>query len=73
MKVIVTKLYGDASLTFFNKSGEIIHQEAFSGKLSGRNGPSDGYIRPLTVSSCEFSHEVALFTDTFEYVIDSRD
>lgn len=49
MKVIVTKLHGDASLTFHNKLGEIIHVEGFSGKKDS----DGGYIRKIPIAECE--------------------
>jgi hypothetical protein len=69
MRVIVTKIYGDASLTFHNKQGDIIHVEGFSGYISGKHGPDNGYIRKVPVAECEYSYTTALFDKDFEYLV----
>lgn len=66
MKIQVTKLYGDASVQIYNKSGDLIHTEAFSGKLSGDNG---SYERTIPVSEVEYGHSQCLHFGPFEYKV----
>lgn len=66
MKIQVSKLLGDASVQIYNKSGELIHTESFSGKLSGKYEP---YVRPIPVDFCEYGHSTSLQFGPFEYKV----
>lgn len=66
MKIQVTKLMGDASVSIFNKTGELIHTESFSGKLSGDHG---SYERSIPVSEVEYGHSQSLQFGPFEYKV----
>lgn len=66
MKIQVIKLMGDASVSIFNKTGELIHTESFSGKLSVENGP---YNRTIPVSEVEYGYSSSLQFGPFEYKV----
>lgn len=66
MKIQVTKLLGDASVSIFNKQGELIHTEAFSGKVSGDFG---SYERSIPVDFYEYGHSQSLQFGPFEYKV----
>lgn len=65
MKIQVTKLLGDASVSIYNKQGELIHIEAFSGK----QGDIGVYERPIPVSEVEYGHSKSLQFGPFEYKV----
>lgn len=67
MKILVTKLHGDASVSFFNKQGELVHTEGFAGKVTD----GGGYIRNVPVDFVEYSHAVSLSSGVFEYVVNA--
>lgn len=67
MKIVVSKLLGDASVQIFNKQGELIHTEGFHGKFSGVD--SSTYIRQIPVDQFEYGHSQALFDNKFEYKV----
>lgn len=56
MRLLIEKMHGDASFTFYNKQGEVIHVEQVSGKTSG------DYIRSVPVSEAEYGNCKALFS-----------
>lgn len=66
MKIVVEKLLGDASVNIYNKQGELIHTEGFSGKVL-----TSDYIRSIPVVACEFGSSKALVSgsNTFKYRI----
>lgn len=66
MKIQVSKLYGDATVNIFNKSGELIHTEFFTGNLSGEYSP---YQRNIPVSEIEYGHSQSLQFGPFEYKV----
>lgn len=61
MRIIVSKLLGDATVSFYNKNGELIHTEGFFGKCDSC------YERSVPVAAVEYSHTTALFDKQFEY------
>lgn len=63
MKIQVSKLLGDAAVSFYNKNGELIYTEFFFG-----NGDSR-YERVVPVAEVEYSHTTALFDKQFEYKV----
>lgn len=63
MKIMVDKLLGDASVSFYNKNNELIHTECFYGKADSQ------YIREIPVDPAEFSHSKCLFTSEFSYKV----
>lgn len=66
MKIVVESLLGDASVNIFNKQGELIHTEGFSGKLV-----SSSYVRTIPVASVEYGSSKALLSgsSTFKYKV----
>lgn len=66
MKIQVTKLMGDATVNIYNKQGELIHTEGFSGKFTGDNGT---YNRSIPVSEVEYGHSQSLHYGPFEYKV----
>lgn len=66
MKIQVYKLLGDASVSIYNKQGELIHTEGFSGKMSVENGP---YERTIPVSDAEYGYSKSLQFGPFEYKV----
>lgn len=68
MKVIVSKILGDASVMLYNKQGELIHTEQFSGKVSGDHGPVGGYIRNVPVVSTEYGYAKSLYSGTGQFI-----
>lgn len=69
MKIQVTKLLGDASVQIYNKSGELIHTESFSGKVTSDNVGSKPYVRSIPVDFCEYGHCTSLQFGPFEYKV----
>lgn len=67
MKIVVNKLQGDASVNVYNKQGELIHVEGFSGKFTGNNGAL--YNREIPVDPVEYGHTTSLFDGVFEYKV----
>lgn len=67
MKIVVSKLLGDASVQIFNKQGELIHTEAFNGKFTGIDNAK--YNRQIPVDPFEYGHSQALFDNKFEYKV----
>lgn len=63
MKIMVEKLLGDASVSIYNKSGDLIHVEQFHGKTD------TSYIRSIPVVECEYGHSKALHSGSFEYKV----
>lgn len=63
MKIIVENMAGDASVTFYNKQGEVIHVEAFYGKTS------TDYIREVPVDPVEYGYTKAVYSGRFKYVV----
>lgn len=64
MRILVEKLFGDASVSIYNKSGELIHIEQFYGKTNS------SYIRNIPVSEIEFGHSLSLHSGSaFEYKV----
>lgn len=61
MKIFVSKLLGDASVSIYNKSGDLIHVEKFEGKCDS------GYIRKIPVAEVEYGHSKAVWSGAFEY------
>lgn len=66
MKIQVSKLFGDATVNIFNKTGELIHTEFFSGHLSGKYDP---YLRTIPVSEVEYGYSSSLQFGPFEYKV----
>lgn len=64
MKIVVEKLLGDASVNIYNKQGELIHVEGFSGKVV-----SADFIRSIPVVPAEFGSSKALVSgsNVFKY------
>lgn len=67
MKIQVSKLMGDATVNIFNKNGELIHAEFFSGKFSGLD--NEKYERTIPVSDAEYGHSRSLQFGPFEYKV----
>lgn len=67
MKIVVSKLLGDASVQIFNKQGELIHTEGFSGKFTGIDNAT--YNRQIPVDPFEYGHSQSLFDNKFEYKV----
>lgn len=63
MKVLVENMYGDAAVFIYNKNGEIIHIEGFTGKTKS------SYVRDVPVTELEYSHSNALFTGEFSFKV----
>jgi hypothetical protein len=64
MRIIVEKLFGDASVSIYNKRGELIHVEQFYGKTNSC------YIREIPVSEIEYGHSHSLYSGSaFEYKV----
>lgn len=63
MKIFVNKLVGDAVVLFFNKQGDLIHNEEFYSKEDSQ------YIRELPVSEVEYGSTKALYSGEFEYKV----
>lgn len=64
MKIIVDKIVGDATVFFYNKSGEIFYSEGFYG-FSG-----DGYIRKIPEWVGPLTNSIkALYNKEFTYRI----
>lgn len=63
MKIIVSKMHGDAAVTFYNKQGDVIHVEAFYGKTTS------SYIRSVPVDALEYGYTKAVFSGDFEYSV----
>lgn len=63
MKILVSKLLGDATVSIYNKNGDIIHTEVFSGKTNS------SYIRSIPVDAVEYGHSTCLFDKDFEYKV----
>lgn len=66
MKIRVSKLMGDATVTIYNKLGELIHTESFNGKWAGDQG---SYDRQIPVSEFEYGHSQSLQFGPFEYKV----
>lgn len=66
MKIQVKKLVGDASVCIYNKQGDLIHTEFFSGKISGDQG---SYERTIPVDFYEYGHSQSLQFGPFEYKV----
>lgn len=66
MKIQVSKLMGDATVNIYNKQGEMIHTEGFSGKFTGDNGT---YNRVIPVSEVEYGYSQCLHYGPFEYKV----
>jgi hypothetical protein len=63
MRILVDKLYGDATVSIYNKNGELIHTEGFFGKCGS------AYIRQIPVVEVEYGHCQAVFSGEFEYKV----
>lgn len=63
MKIVVSKLLGDACVHIYNKQGELIHKEGFFGKTD------TNYIREIPVDPFEYGHSTSLFDNKFEYKV----
>lgn len=63
MRILVSKLLGDASVMIYNKQGDLIHTEGFHGKTDS------SYERTIPVSIVEFGSSRALFNNKFEYMV----
>lgn len=63
MRIYVEEMLGDASVTIYNKQGEVIHREEFFGKTIST------YVRSIPVAEVEYGHSVALATHPFRYTI----
>lgn len=63
MKIVVEKLMGDASVSIYNKQGDLIHTECFSGKTNS------SYVRSIPVDPFEFGSSKALVSasSNFKY------
>lgn len=66
MKIQVDTLFGDATVNIFNKTGELIHTEFFTGHLSGEYHP---YQRSIPVSDVEYGHSSSLQFGPFVYKV----
>jgi hypothetical protein len=64
MRILISKLLGDASVSIYNKQGDLIHVEGFDGKVS-----SGTYERPIPVSEMEYGHSMAIHSGVFEYKV----
>lgn len=63
MKIMVEKMLGDATVSIYNKRGELIHTEGFYGKTDS------SYIRTIPVAEVEYGHSQALFNGEFQYKV----
>lgn len=63
MKILVSKLLGDATVSIYNKNGELIHTEGFFGKTNSN------YVRSIPVDAVEYGHSTCLFNKQFEYKV----
>lgn len=63
MRILVEKLLGDASVNIYNKQGELIHIEGFSGKTMSQ------YVREIPVAAVEFGNSKAIFSGEFVYKV----
>lgn len=63
MKILVSRLIGDAAVSIYSKNGELIHVEQFSGKCTSQ------YIRSIPVVEVEYGHSKAVWTGEFEYKV----
>lgn len=63
MKIVVEKLLGDATVSVYNKQGELIHVEGFYGKTESQ------YIRQIPVDVVEYGYSRSLNTGEFSYTI----
>lgn len=63
MRILVSRMTGDASVTFYNKHGDVIHVEPFYGYT-----PSQ-YIREVPVDPVEYGYSQAVYSGIFEYEV----
>jgi hypothetical protein len=63
MKILVSKLLGDATVNIYNKNGDLIHTEGFCGKTNSN------YVRSIPVDAVEYGYSTALFNKDFEYKV----
>lgn len=63
MKIMVERIVGDATVSFYNKQRELIHVEKFFGKTMS------SYIRVVPVDACEFGYAQALYSGVFDYKV----
>lgn len=63
MKILVEKLIGDATVLIYNKQGDLIHTEGFTGKTDSQ------YIRSIPVDTSEYGHTKSLYSGEFEYKV----
>lgn len=63
MRILVSKLVGDATVLIYNKQGELIHSEAFFGKVLSQ------YDRTIPVADVEFGCSKGVFSGEFEYKV----
>jgi hypothetical protein len=59
---MVEKLMGDATVSIYNKRGELIHTEPFYGADSC-------YIRSIPVAEVEYGYSQAVFSGVFDYKV----
>lgn len=63
MKVIVKSLKGDATVLLYNKKGELIHTEGFTGSVSGEN-----FIRNVPVDKIEYGYSKSLYSGNGKFI-----
>lgn len=68
MKLIVTKIVGDALVLFFDKDGHIVHQEPFYGKFLS----DGGYIRELPIGIEDYFEMKSVHSGLFEFTLDTK-
>lgn len=66
MKIVIEKLLGDASVNIYNKQGELIHTEGFTGRVVGSS-----FVRSIPVSPVEYGSSKALVSgsNVFKYKV----
>ncbi len=62
MKIVVSKIVGDATVFFYDENDNIIHSEPFFGKYLG-----DGYIRQVPVEKSCIHRVISVNSGLFEY------
>ena len=63
MKIAVERLHGDATISIYNKQGDLIHVESISGKTTSL------YMRSIPVDVVEYGHSVCVFSGEIEYKV----
>lgn len=64
MKLFVEHLVGDALITFYNKTGDLIHSESFYS-----DSDEDVFTRDIPINVLDFGHASAVSSKRFNYKV----